>query len=153
MVCLSVKSYSRKNGHKKTLVKRVQSRLVAIRPHQLSLTTLPGEAGWYGSNPCLDARLNFVAILEASQASSSFQLLPTEPIGDLLRFVCADRAQNHALVPINQEDHISVCRPRIKCHHFLCEKSLGGLKSCASICPSTTRPPGTSRIAFDDVST
>ena len=34
---------------------RVPSRLVALEPHLLSLTTLPGEAGWYGSTPCLDA--------------------------------------------------------------------------------------------------
>ena len=35
---------------------RVRSRLVALRPHLLSLTTLPGEAGWYGATPCLDAK-------------------------------------------------------------------------------------------------
>jgi hypothetical protein len=56
MGCLSVKSYSRKNGHKKTLVKRVQSRLVAIRPHPLTQTTLPEEAGWHGQSPTLDAQ-------------------------------------------------------------------------------------------------
>ena len=41
---------------KKALIKRAVTRLVAFRPHLLSLTTLPGEAGWYGSTPCLDAK-------------------------------------------------------------------------------------------------
>jgi len=36
---------------------RVQSRLVALRPHPLSLTTLPEEAGWHGLSPTLNAWL------------------------------------------------------------------------------------------------
>jgi len=44
---------------KKALIKRAVTRLVALRPHLLSPTTLPGEAGWYGQSPCLDALFNF----------------------------------------------------------------------------------------------
>lgn len=44
---------------------RVQSRLVAIRPHLLSLTTLPGEAGWYGLARVLMNGLILIRFLEA----------------------------------------------------------------------------------------
>jgi hypothetical protein len=47
---------------------RVHSRLVALEPHLLSLTTLPGEAGWYGQSPCLDVLIDFdVVFLDCQQ--------------------------------------------------------------------------------------
>lgn len=45
-----------RKSYKKTLAKREGSiPLGCLKPHLLSLTTLPGEAGWYGQYPCLDA--------------------------------------------------------------------------------------------------
>jgi len=53
--CLSKVTQREMSIKKPTPKGRVRSRLVAFRPHLLSLTTLPGEAGWYRSTLCPDA--------------------------------------------------------------------------------------------------
>jgi len=95
MVWLSVKSYSKKNKHKKTLANWEGSiPLGCLMAASAFATTLPGKAGWYGQYPCLDACTDFDSVSSGCQQAWEIQSLANRNrIGFLLETVWVSSLQ------------------------------------------------------------